>query len=232
MTLLQLRDLKKSYSSPEGGSQLVVDVPAFDLAARRQVAFWLPPLVFFALGLTGALTIGYRHMLPALPFLFVLAGNLAAWTAAQTGTRRTLALGAQALAVGWLAVGAARIYPHHGAYFNELAGPWTNWSNILVDSNLDWGQDLPALRAVMDERGIDRVDVITQSVHARRTWRHYKRALKGVAEVGIHSLPEPALPPDGWWRTKIGWAKVLKELIGMQQFVGDDDEGTFEGHAR
>ncbi|MCA8980966.1 MAG: ABC transporter ATP-binding protein [Planctomycetes bacterium] len=38
MTLLQIRDLKKSYSSPEGGSQLVVDVPAFDLAARRQVA--------------------------------------------------------------------------------------------------------------------------------------------------------------------------------------------------
>ena len=87
-------------------------------------------------------------------------------------------------------------------------------------------------RELLLERGIDRVDVITQSVHARRTWRHYKRALKGVAEVGIHSLPEPALPPDGWWRTKIGWAKVLKELIGMQQFVGDDDEGTFEGHAR
>ena len=128
-------------------------------AARQQIAYWLPPLAFFALGLTGALTIGYRHMLPALPFLFVLAGNGAAWAVAQTGARRTVALGAQALAVACLVVGTARIYPHHGAYFNELAGPWTNWSTILVDSNLDWGQDLPALRTVMDDLGIDRVNL-------------------------------------------------------------------------
>lgn len=126
---------------------------------RRQAAFWLPPLTFLALGLTGMLTIGYRHMLPVLPFLFVLAGNAAAWATAHTGARRTGALAAQVLAVVWLAVGTARIYPHHGAYFNEVAGPWPNWSNILVDSNLDWGQDLPALRDVMDELGIDRVNL-------------------------------------------------------------------------
>ena len=31
---------------------------------RRQVVLWLPPLLFLLLGLTGFLTIGYRHMLP------------------------------------------------------------------------------------------------------------------------------------------------------------------------
>ena len=40
-----------------------------------------------------------------------------------------------------------------------LAGSWPNWSNILVDSNLDWGQDLPALRAKMDELGIETVNL-------------------------------------------------------------------------
>jgi len=41
---------------------------------------------------------------------------------------------------------AARIYPYHLAYFNEIAGgPEQGW-RWLVDSNLDWGQDLIGLR--------------------------------------------------------------------------------------
>jgi len=36
--MLQLRDLKKSYRSPDGEVLLVVDVPSFDLEARGQVA--------------------------------------------------------------------------------------------------------------------------------------------------------------------------------------------------
>lgn len=38
MTLLQIRDLTKSYRSPDGVIQPVVDVPSFDLAPRAQVA--------------------------------------------------------------------------------------------------------------------------------------------------------------------------------------------------
>jgi putative ABC transport system ATP-binding protein len=38
MTMLKLRDLRKSYRSPDGEIQLVIDVPSFDLGARSQVA--------------------------------------------------------------------------------------------------------------------------------------------------------------------------------------------------
>lgn len=38
MTLLKLRELKKSYRSPGGEVQRIVDVPTFDLAARQQIA--------------------------------------------------------------------------------------------------------------------------------------------------------------------------------------------------
>lgn len=38
MPLLKLRDLKKSFASPEGGTHCVVDVPHFELEARQQVA--------------------------------------------------------------------------------------------------------------------------------------------------------------------------------------------------
>jgi len=38
MPLLEIRDLQKAYVSPEGGKTLVIDVPAFQLAAAEQVA--------------------------------------------------------------------------------------------------------------------------------------------------------------------------------------------------
>lgn len=38
MALLELRNLRKTYAIPDGGTLTVVDVPSFDLEARRQVA--------------------------------------------------------------------------------------------------------------------------------------------------------------------------------------------------
>jgi hypothetical protein len=52
---------------------------------------------------------------------------------------------------------AAAAWPHYLAYFNEFAGGSANGYRYLVDSNLDWGQDLKGLKAFMDRRGIDRI---------------------------------------------------------------------------
>jgi hypothetical protein len=77
--------------------------------------------------------------------------------AALTGPRRAL-LGVVTIALlAWLAWGTLAIYPHYLATFNELAGgPEEGW-RILVDSNLDWGQDLKGLKRWMDEQGVERV---------------------------------------------------------------------------
>jgi hypothetical protein len=49
------------------------------------------------------------------------------------------------------------ISPHYLAYFNEFAGGPANGYRYLVDSNLDWGQDLKGLKQYMDQHGIDRI---------------------------------------------------------------------------
>ena len=49
----------------------------------------------------------------------------------------------------WYAGGTLRQHPHHLAYFNEIAGGPANGWRLLVDSNLDWGQDLERLAAWM-----------------------------------------------------------------------------------
>jgi hypothetical protein len=48
------------------------------------------------------------------------------------------------------------LLPHQEAYFNLVAGGPENGARVLVDSNLDWGQDLIALRKLLQERGIER----------------------------------------------------------------------------
>ena len=68
---------------------------------------------------------------------------------------------APAAVVGLLAawhLGAALwIHPHYLAYFNELAGGPARGYRILVDSSLDWGQDLRGLKPYMEAHGIPRV---------------------------------------------------------------------------
>jgi hypothetical protein len=64
--------------------------------------------------------------------------------------RRVLLGAATAALLAWLAWGTLSLYPHYLAYFNELAGgPDGGW-RVLVDSNLDWGQDLKGLKRWAD----------------------------------------------------------------------------------
>jgi hypothetical protein len=97
--------------------------------------------VYWAFALTSKLDIGHRHILPVYPPLFILAGGLAA-PGVFAGWRRGAIVGGL---VAGLLFANARIAPHYLAFFNVLAGGPANGHRLLVDSSLDWGQDLPGL---------------------------------------------------------------------------------------
>ena len=97
--------------------------------------------VYWAFSLTSHLNIGLRHILPTYPVLFIGAGLLA-----RPAARRWLG-GIAAVLVFWLAAESINIRPHYLAYFNRLGGGPENGWRHLVDSSLDWGQDLPGLAA-------------------------------------------------------------------------------------
>ncbi len=122
---------------------------------RGLEAFFLlvPPLAYFTASCAGSLNIGHRHILPIYPFLFVLAGSLIPWMRRQ---KAVVTAGVAALGV-WYIVSSASIFPHYLAYFNELVGGPNQGYKYLVDSNLDWGQDLKGLKRYMDAHGIRRV---------------------------------------------------------------------------
>jgi 4-amino-4-deoxy-L-arabinose transferase-like glycosyltransferase len=105
----------------------------------------LPPLLYFAFSMTSGINIGMRHILPVYPFLYVGA---AAWLATRANRRRGVYVLA---ALAALQIGeCARITPDYLAFFNELAGGPGRGPEYLVDSNIDWGQDLKKLGLWLD----------------------------------------------------------------------------------
>ena len=117
-------------------------------ACARRDAFllWLPVAVYAAATATRGLQIGHRHLLPIYPFLFVAAGEAAAALARLARAEGRVARRRRSRL--WYAGGTLLQHPHHLAYFNELAGGPANGWRLLVDSNLDWGQDLKRPRRV------------------------------------------------------------------------------------
>jgi hypothetical protein len=143
-------------------------IAALLLAMRRRepwcsrVAFvGVPVGVYFVASITSNLNIGHRHLLPIYPFLYVFCGELALeWSQWPSVRREIVALFTLgAVALSSLVVFAppwkpAIVYPHYLAYFNELAGGPRNGYKSLVDSNLDWGQELKHLKAWLDRKQI------------------------------------------------------------------------------
>jgi tetratricopeptide (TPR) repeat protein len=100
-------------------------------------------VVLWTTFLTSRLNIGERHMLPSYPALIVLAGGTLQAVRTAWGRRLVIAL------VALHAIDVGSHSPHSLAYFNQFVprGREYRW---LVDSNLDWGQDLLRLRTWLD----------------------------------------------------------------------------------
>ena len=80
-----------------------------------------------------------RHILIVYP-LFSIAAGFGAVSLWHHTAHRRWARSATVLLLGWLVVTSVRAHPDYLPYFNELAG--SQPERILVDSDLDWGQDL------------------------------------------------------------------------------------------
>ena len=142
----------------------------FGLAAwwgkRGQLAYWMP--VAFAAGIllpgmTSHVNIGLRHILPIFTGLAILAG-LGLMRLLERAARTKWAGPLAALLVLWVAVSGALQHPDYLSYFNELAG--STPERIVVDSDLDWGQNIIRLQHRLRELGASQVAFGDVNLHA------------------------------------------------------------------
>jgi len=133
-------------------------------------------VLYWAYSINSPLNIGVRHILPTMPFIYILtASSLKKWmngkivilgsfwkkllaslaTLAKFSLKGTL-IGAL---LAWYLTETLFTAPHFLSYFNQFGGGTDNGYQYVTDSNYDWGQDLKRLTQWVKENGVDKISV-------------------------------------------------------------------------
>ncbi len=157
-------------------------------------------LAFIALywysSVSSILNIGVRHILPTFPFVFLLVSQqISLWIENIDTTKlaRILKYAFVTILIIWQAVSVVKVYPSFLAYFNEFIGGPANGYKYVVDSNLDWGQDLKRLAAWVNTNKIDKIHLH----YFGGAVPEYYLGDKFVFWWGAYS-PQDIIGPGGW----------------------------------
>jgi 4-amino-4-deoxy-L-arabinose transferase-like glycosyltransferase len=168
-----------------------------DETLRGPFAEWrLAALATVAVAMPSTLDIGIRYILPFyVPFAIASAASVLAMLRAS----RVSAAAAIVLLVCHLGA-SAFAHPDYFPYFNAFAG--RDPSRYLVDSNVDWGQDILRLRSVVRRKHIPSLSV----------------ALMGPADLAALGFP-PIYPIDMFVRAH-GWVAISDHPRQVMQQQG------------
>jgi len=121
---------------------------------------WL--VIYWGLSTSSTLNIGVRHLLPTFPFAILLvSGQISKLiTLARNKGRQALAGVSLVLAglLGWYVYENLNVFPYYITYFNQTVGGPSGGYKYVVDSNLDWGQDLLRFSNWVKENKIQKVE--------------------------------------------------------------------------
>jgi len=113
---------------------------------REFVFLFVPAAVFLAASMRSQLNIGFRYMLPLIPFLLIFAA-----AGCVQFTRRFRRMHAFLLvAFVWHALSSVYAMPNYISYANEFWGGSGNTYKYLADSNTDWGQGIKEARIYVE----------------------------------------------------------------------------------
>ena len=126
-------------------------------------------ILYWSSSISSPLNIGVRHILPTIPFFYILAtGALKKWFASQPVPFALTPMDelvntwhiifniwiksfVVSFAVIWLILETATSSPYFLSYFNEFSGGRLNGFYNITDSNFDWGQDMKRLKEWTDK---------------------------------------------------------------------------------
>jgi len=143
------------YKVPEGTWCLVLLSLLLLFFQRRtreawadEICLWtVPVVVLFSMSFLTDINLGLRYVLSIAPYVFIAAGKVVPWLEEFSGLGRRIGRIFTLASLGLTVAGALWIHPHYLAYFNWVSGGPDRVPVRLIDSNLDWGQDLLGLRA-------------------------------------------------------------------------------------
>jgi hypothetical protein len=149
------------------------------VSGRWTLFCFAAPVVIYALSaLTSNFNLGLRHLLPLYPFLYIAIGVAAA--KARLFLPRAASLASTLVGLGLL-VESVTAFPNYLPFFNAIARPHRLY--LLGGSNLDWGQDLPALAHWVKQHPDERLYL----------------AYFGMADPAAYGIKDYIHIPGGFW---------------------------------
>jgi hypothetical protein len=161
---------------------------------------WLPlifSLAILVVAMCSNINIGARHILPIYIGLSLAAaaGVARLW---ELRAGRKWLVGILGALLFWDAGASLMSHPDYLAYFNELAG--SQPENILVDSNLDWGQDLKRLGERLRQAG-------AREVHFNQFWIADLEKEHGFPPVREMDFSQPS---PGWNAVGLTYWRIVR----------------------
>ncbi|MHB9019494.1 MAG: ArnT family glycosyltransferase [Minisyncoccota bacterium] len=132
---------------------------------------------YWLYSINSNLNIGFRHIMPTLPFIYILSAQsikkifyIVPQNINDNLTQKLLNkihkiinLGIKSIILGgvliWLIIGTLSTDPYYLSRFNEFFGGNFGGYKYASDSNLDWGQDLKRLKEFVDSEKINKIAV-------------------------------------------------------------------------
>ncbi len=186
---------------------------------NRDYCIYVPVLLVFVSNvLFNSLQIGVRHVLPAYPLLFIGASPWIVDALRRAGRFRTPrgtavdggVAAAAVIGLLWLVVGTLAVGPRYLQFFNEAGGGAAGGHRMLVDSNIDWGQDLIRLSEYMEREGDTQVNLayfgrVNPNVYGIRFVPIERGRTRGKTAISASFLMGR---PYFWYRGgRMGWVK-------------------------
>ncbi|MDE2019842.1 MAG: glycosyltransferase family 39 protein [Patescibacteria group bacterium] len=154
--------------------------------------------VYWAWSVNSSLNIGIRHLLPTIPFMYMLAASSLRRSVQRPSIGHQAPDNLQpkilfvAAMVVWLVFETAFAYPYYLSYYNELAGGTADGYRIAADSNYDWGQDMYALQDWMgkhpeaDKLALDFFGGSNPAYYLGNRYVPWQSSMGNPAAQGIH----------------------------------------------
>jgi len=180
-----------------GSVALVISLSGRGLKRYDELLILLPAaLILVMFSFFSEKQLGLRMILPALTLIYLWIG--ATMARLPRPGRTGWAAGALFL---WLALEFWRIHPDYLASFNQFAGGGSQGYRVALDSNLDWGQDLPRLRTYMQAKGLDSIQLL-----------YFGRVDPSVYGIA-YEVPRGKLKP--------GYLVLSRSLLGRSYLLND-----------
>ena len=185
-------------------------------------AIFLWVIIYWIAALRSSLNIGIRHLIPVLPFIYILV-VLAIYQLPQLIENKIIQKFFLVIILSlfiWYIAASLFTFPHYLSYYNELGGGIKEGYKVAVDSNYDWGQDFYRLLEFVETEKIDKIYVDYFGGEEAQYWLGEKyirfepkgkeEPLKGWLAVSLNHLMGGIAEPRKGFDQETGYYNWLK----------------------